>query len=64
MRMPWNKADNLQLDLLDAPVVPEAPPALPTATSSVASRPSMVPTSGLYEDANNPRTEIPDAELD
>lgn len=27
MRMPWSKSGNLQLDLLDAPSVPEAAPA-------------------------------------
>ncbi len=64
MRMPWSKSSNLQLDLLDAPAPPEAVPAPPAATGTAASRPSLVATSSLYEDADNPRTEIPDADLD
>ncbi len=64
MRMPWSKSGNLQLDLLDAPTTAEAaitPQAAPGASARSA---SMVPTASLYEDANNPRTEIPEAELD
>ena len=64
MRMPWSKSGNLQLDLLDAPTVPEAAPLPPAAPGASARSASMVPTANLYEDANNPRTEIPDAELD
>ena len=64
MRMPWSKSGNLQLDLLDAPAAPEAAPAPPPARSTAASLPSMVPTTSLYEDANNPRTETPDADFD
>ncbi|MDP3085267.1 MAG: ParB/RepB/Spo0J family partition protein [Rubrivivax sp.] len=64
MRMPWSKSGNLQLDLLDAPAVPEAAPTLPTAARAAARRPSMVATARLCEDANNPRTQIPDADLD
>ena len=64
MRMPWSKSGNLQLDLLDAPAAPEAAPPPPPAPGASARSPSMVPTASLYEDANNPRTEIPDAELD
>jgi hypothetical protein len=64
MRMPWSKSGNLQLDLLDAPAAPEAAPEPPTATGTDAGLPSMVATTSLYEDANNPRTEIPDADLD
>lgn len=63
MRMPWSKSGNLQLDLLDAPTAPEAAPAPPAALGASAKSPSMVPTASLCEDANNPRTEIPDAEL-
>ncbi len=63
MRMPWSKSGNLQLDLLDAPAAPEATPAPSAAISTAASRPLMVVTAGLYEDLNNPRTEIPDADL-
>jgi ParB family transcriptional regulator, chromosome partitioning protein len=64
MRMPWSKSGNLQLDLLDAAAAPEATTAPPAAPGASARSPSMVPTARLYEDANNPRTEIPDAELD
>lgn len=64
MRMPWSKSGNLQLDLLDSPATPEAATAPPAVPGAAASSPSMVPTASLYEDANNPRTEIPDVELD
>ena len=64
MRMPWSKSGNLQLDLLDAPATPEAATAPLAAPGAAARLPSMVPTANLYEDVNNPRTEIPDAELD
>lgn len=64
MRMPWSKTGNLQLELLDAPAAPEAATAPPAAFGASPRSPSMVPTASLYEDANNPRTEIPDAELD
>ena len=64
MRMPWSKSGNLQLDLLDAPTVPEAAPSPPDTPGGSARSASMVPTANLYDDANNPRTEIPEAELD
>ena len=64
MRMPWSKSGNLQLDLLDAPTAPEAAPSPPAAPGAAARSASMAPTASLYEDANNPRTEIPEAELD
>jgi ParB family transcriptional regulator, chromosome partitioning protein len=64
MRMPWSKSGNLQLDLLDAPAASEALPAPSAVRGAPARSPSMVPTANLYEDANNPRTEISDAELD
>jgi ParB family chromosome partitioning protein len=64
MRMPWSKSGNLQLDLLDAPTVPEAAPSPPAAPGAAARSASMAPTASLYEDANKPRTEIPEAELD
>jgi ParB family transcriptional regulator, chromosome partitioning protein len=64
MRMPWSKSGNLQLDLLDTPAASEAATAPPVVPGAAARLPSMVPTASLYEDANNPRTEIPDAELD
>jgi ParB family chromosome partitioning protein len=64
MRMPWKKPVNLQLDLLDTNAVPEAAPTPPPAIVTAVMHPSMVPTARLYEDANNPRTGIPDDELD
>ena len=64
MRMPWRKSGDLQLDLLGAPAMPEAAPAPSPSTGAPACLPSMVATNSLYEDANNPRTEIPDADLD
>jgi len=64
MRMPWSKSGNQQLDLLDAPAEPEVAPVLPAPRSASARSASTVPTASLFEDANNPRTEIPDAELD
>jgi ParB family chromosome partitioning protein len=63
MRMPWSKSGNLQLDLLDAPAVPETTTVPPTATGASARSASMVPTASLYEDTNNPRTETPETEL-
>lgn len=64
MRMPWSKSGNLQLDLLDTPAAPEAATAPQAAPGAAARSPAMVPTASLYEDANNPRTEISDIELD
>jgi hypothetical protein len=64
MRMPWSKSANLQLDLPDTPGTPEAAPAQPAAPGPFARKASIVPTASLYEDSNNPHTEIPDAELD
>ena len=64
MRMPWSKSSNLQLDLLDASAAPEAAAAPLAARGACARSPSMLPTASLFEDANNPRTEVPDAELD
>ena len=64
MRMPWSKPIDLQLDLLDAPAAPEAAAVPSAARSSAARSPSMLPTASLCEDPHNPRTEIPDVELD
>lgn len=64
MRMPWSKSGNLQLDLLDVPTQSVAAPLPPAAPGASARSASMVPTANLYEDANNPRTEILEAELD
>jgi ParB family transcriptional regulator, chromosome partitioning protein len=64
MRMPWSKSGNLQLDLLDAPSAADTQPQPPAPLTTAVSPPSMVTTACLCEDADNPRTEIPDAELD
>jgi ParB family chromosome partitioning protein len=64
MRLPWSKSGNLQLDLLDAPASPGAATASLPSPGAAARSPSMVPVASLYEDANNPRTEIPEPELD
>ena len=64
MRMPWSKSGNLQLDLLDAHAAPEAATEPQTAPGAAARSASMVPTASLDEDGNNPRTEIPEAEID
>lgn len=64
MRMPWAKSKGQQLDLLDAlsaaePCAePSAPPPSVTAGQAL-----FVATSALDEDANNPRTELPEDEL-
>lgn len=69
----WNKAKELQLDLLDAAPAPEPASALgpAEAASSIEpapriepSAPRMLPRAALCEDAANPRTEFPEAELD
>jgi ParB family chromosome partitioning protein len=74
MRVAWSKSRPRQLDLLSSAAVAdqsahaalvvnvESPPA--TATSTSAGQPLMVPTSGLREDPNNPRTEFLEAELE
>lgn len=67
----WNKAKELQLDLLDAPA-PEpasAPASAEPAPSIEAARriappaPQMLPLAVLCEDPANPRTEFPESEL-
>ena len=73
MRVPWSKTKPLQLDLLDADLVAgkNAGPAdvvdgastWPALTSTSAGQPLMAFTTSLFEDANNPRTEFPEAEL-
>jgi ParB family transcriptional regulator, chromosome partitioning protein len=64
MRMPWNKSKGVQLDLLDAPAVADVVSPRQPAMTSDAGQPLMLPVTSLYEDPNNPRTEVPDAELD
>ena len=83
MPMPWNKAKDLQLDLIDAEPEADAPDQvaegapcanagahLQAAVSPAASdpvipdgRPMLVAVTLLHEDANNPRTEFPEAAL-
>ena len=69
----WNKAKELQLDLLDAAPAPDpasAPaPARPAPTIEAARRlepsaPQMLPLAMLCDDPANPRTEFPESELD
>ena len=73
MRMPWNKSKPVQLDLLE-PVPDPAPDAtmagpaaritcVPTTVCSEG-KPLDVSVAGLYEDANHPRKEFPEAELE
>lgn len=64
MRMPWSKSDHQQLDLLEAAAAPDPDLARPPAPMPSAGLPLMVATSRLREDPNNPRTEIPEADLD
>ena len=62
--MPWAKSKGDQLDLLDS--VPAAElHATPSTSppSSTAGQALFVATSVLYEDAANPRTELPEGEL-
>lgn len=64
MRMPWAKSKGEQLDLLDS--VPAAESYVTPSTSpppSAAGQALFVATSVLYEDAGNPRTELPEDEL-
>jgi ParB family chromosome partitioning protein len=74
MRIPWSKSKPLQLDLLSpAPVadgdtgataVVHGKSTQPTTASPCAGHPLLVPTTSLFEDPNNPRTEFPEADLD
>lgn len=64
MRLPWSKSSHLQMNLLDAPAATDEAASRSAAISTPARTASMVPTANLYEDVNNPRTDIPDAELD
>ena len=65
----WNKAKDVQLDLLDAapaPVAPTADAKPPVATTPrvVPSAPQLMPLAALCDDPANPRTEFPESELD
>ena len=64
MRTPWEKPMPLQLDLLDAAAVADPVSSQSNATSIIAGLPLMVAVTSLYEDPNNPRTEVPDADLE
>jgi ParB family transcriptional regulator, chromosome partitioning protein len=66
----WNKAKDVQLDLLEtsrAPVVPSDPadlaPRITTTQRVGPSAPQLLPLTALCEDPHNPRTEFPEAEL-
>jgi ParB family transcriptional regulator, chromosome partitioning protein len=61
---PWNKSTNLQLDLLDAAAIADEVSPQSNATSTAAGQPLMLALTSLYADPNNPRTEVPEAELD
>jgi ParB family transcriptional regulator, chromosome partitioning protein len=73
MRVPWSKLKPVQLDLLSSnhvadedanyTAVVDGESTLPAA-SICAGQPLMVPTTSLFENANNPRTEFPAAELE
>lgn len=67
----WNKAKDVQLDLLDAAPAPVAPagtadaaPPIATTRRVVPSAPQLLPLDALCEDPDNPRTEFPEADLD
>jgi ParB family chromosome partitioning protein len=74
MRIPWRKSKPLQLDLLSPAPAAErdaftatiggGEATQPTATSFSTGRPLTVPTTSLFEDPSNPRTEFPEAELE
>ena len=64
MRVPWSKPEPQQMDLLGESAAPIAVGGQPPAPVSRARPPSMVATSSLYEDPQNPRTEIPDADIE
>lgn len=65
----WNKAKDVQLDLLEAAPAPVAPtadatPPIPTTQRVVLSAPQLLLLTALCEDPDNPRTEFPEDELD
>lgn len=74
MRVPWSKPKPLQLDLLSShsvagkdtnpTAVVDGEPSQPSARTISAGQPLIIPTTSLFEDPNNPRTEFPEAELD
>ena len=64
MRLPWNKSTDLQLDLLDTAAIADVVSPPPTAASTSFGQPLMLAVTSLYVDSDNPRTEVPEAELD
>ena len=65
MRLPWNKSTDRQLELLEATVVAdEVSPQPKTTKSTSAGKPLMLAPTRLYADPNNPRTDVPQGELD
>ena len=69
MRMPWKKSNDLQLDLLGADAAADAVVSgssrpLQIAAGAPAGQPLIVPAARLYVGPNNPRTEVPEAEVE
>jgi ParB family chromosome partitioning protein len=66
MRLPWNKSTDLQLDLLNGAAAAAAGEVSPQAhaTSNAAGQPLMLAVTRLCADPNNPRIDVPEAELD
>ena len=63
MRMPWNKSKSVQLDLLDTASAEESCVPQPMVVGISVTTPPLVAVSAVYEDPNNPRTELPEEEL-
>lgn len=74
MRVPWSKSKPLQLDLLSSDSVADkdsklnavidGEPIQLVARTIATGQPLIVPTTSLFEDPNNPRTEFPEADLE
>jgi ParB family transcriptional regulator, chromosome partitioning protein len=70
MRLPWNRNQERQLDLLEAsglsaaPAKVVAPSAAKKPGAACDGRPLMLAIDRLVEDPDNPRTEFPEAERD
>ena len=80
MRMPWNRSNADQLDLVDESNAGACEPELPDAAEHVGAwtsrrvlsvdtlgaegTPLLIPVDCLEEDPANPRTEFPEAEID
>jgi ParB family transcriptional regulator, chromosome partitioning protein len=63
MRMPTKISGHLQLDLLELDAALELTATPQALAKSTACPPFMLPVSSLFADPQNPRTEIPEAEL-